>query len=218
MAKRVRILVIDDEPRMCESLQTLLVGVGYEVETAPDGSAGIRLLQPGAFHLVISDLMMPEVDGFGVLEHVRTACPETVVLVITGYASVDSAIRAIRAGAYDYILKPFDFDIIRISVERALEKASLERKVSRSRAYAEMAQEIMDYHRQIMDPLTVISGYAQLMERGNAVKEQGAIPLQEILLAGKQMRGHLSALEKLYLQYLKGPTAVTTDMLGGLRD
>ena len=218
MAERVRILVIDDEPRMCDSLKTLLTSIGYEVETAPDGSAGIRLLAPAAFDLVISDLMMPEVDGFGVLEHVRATCSETVVLVITGYASVDSAIRAIRAGAYDYILKPFDFEIIRISVERALEKAELKRKVGRSRAYAEMAQEIMDYHREIMDPLTVISGYAQLLERKEAVKEAGTIPLQEILLAAKQLRGHLSALEKLYLQYLKGPTAVTTDVLGGLRD
>ena len=215
MADPVRVLVIDDEPRMCESLKTLLSGIGYEVETAPDGRAGTALMQAGAFALVITDLMMPEVDGFGVLEHARAHCPDTVVLVITGYASVDSAIRAIRAGAYDYILKPFDFDIIRISVERALEKVGLEHAVSMSRAYGEMAEQIMDYHRNIMDPLTVMSGYAQMLDRANAVKDSGTIPLQEILLAGKQMRGHLSALEKLYVQYLKGPSVPTTDVLGG---
>lgn len=203
MADPVRILVIDDEPRMCESLKTLLSNIGYAVATAPNGRDGIELLEPGAFALVISDLMMPEVDGFGVLEHVRKHCPETVVLVITGYASVDSAIRAIRAGAYDYILKPFDFDIIRISVERALEKVDLERAVGLSHAYTELAQEIMDYHREMMDPLTVISGYAQLLERADAVSSAGSIQLQEILQASNQMRGRLSALEKLYVQYLK---------------
>lgn len=215
MADPVKILVIDDEPRMCESLQTLLSSIGYEVATAPNGRAGTAMLKPGAFSLVISDLMMPEVDGFGVLEHVRAHCPETVVLVITGYASVDSAIRAIRAGAYDYILKPFDFDIIRISVERALEKVGLELTVNKSRAYAEMAQEIMDYHREMMDPLTVIAGYSQLLDRTDGVKESGAIWLQEILLATKQMRGRLAALEKLYVQYLKGTPMSGTDVLGG---
>lgn len=198
----VRILVIDDEPRMCESLKTLLTNIGYEVETAANGREGVAKLKAGAFALAISDLMMPEVDGFGVLEHVRSTCPETVVLVITGYASVDSAIRAIRAGAYDYILKPFDFDIIRISVERALEKAHLQETVSLSRAYTQLAQDVMDYHRDMMDPLTVMSGYAQLLERAGAVSESGEIYLQEILGASIQMSARLSALEKLYAQYL----------------
>ncbi len=214
MPDPVSILVIDDEPRMCESLKTLLTSIGYVVQTAADGREGTAKLVPGAFALVISDLMMPEVDGFGVLEHVRATCPETVVLVITGYASVDSAIRAIRAGAYDYILKPFDFDIIRISVERALEKVDLQRTVTMSQAYTEFAQEIMDYHREMMDPLTVMSGYAQLLDRGRDVSDAGQIHLHEILTASQQLRGRLSALEKLYMQYLTRARGEAAPALG----
>lgn len=217
MAKTPRILVIDDEPRMCESLETLLTSIGYEVETAPHGRAGVAKLKPGAFALVITDLMMPEMDGFGVLEHVQATCPGTIVLVITGYASVDSAIRAIRSGAYDYILKPFDFDIIRISVERALEKSELEHKLDKSRAYGLLAEEVMDYHRAMMDPLTVMSGYAQLLNGGDMVSDQGTIFLQEILQASKQLRGHLSALEKLYVRHLTHPGTGSTDILQDVR-
>lgn len=214
-ADRARILVIDDEPRMCESLQTLLTSIGYDVDTAQNGLAGVAKLERGAFELVITDLMMPELDGFGVLEHVQQVCPDTIVLVITGYASVDSAIRAIRSGAYDYILKPFDFEIIRISVERALEKARLEKQVSRSQAHSLLAEEIMDYHRALMDPLTVMSGYAQLLARGRNVDDEGKILLQEVLEASKQMRGHLQALEKIYAQHLKPRAEKSTDVLAG---
>ena len=164
MAGKSRILVIDDEKRMCDSIKVLLSNIGYEVDTAENGKMGIGKLKTGKFDLVITDLMMPELDGFAVMKHVKENCPGTLVIVITGYASVESAVRAIRSGAYDYILKPFDFEIIKISVERAWDKLKLEEELEKTRKLAQVAERAISLNGEINNPLSVASGYAQLLQ------------------------------------------------------
>lgn len=164
MAEKNSILVIDDEKRMCDSIKVLLSNIGYEVDTAENGRVGIDRLKAREFGLVITDLMMPELDGFAVMKYIKENCPNTLVIVITGYASVESAVRAIRSGAYDYILKPFDFEIIKISVERAWDKLKLERELEKTRKLAQVAERALSLQNEINNPLSVASGFAQLLQ------------------------------------------------------
>ncbi|RJP23859.1 MAG: response regulator [Candidatus Abyssobacteria bacterium SURF_5] len=164
MAEKNRILVIDDEKRMCDSIKVLLSNIGYEVDTAENGRSGIEKLKNHTFGLVITDLMMPELDGFAVMKYIKENCPNTLVIVITGYASVESAVRAIRSGAYDYILKPFDFEIIKISVERAWDKLKLERELEKTRKLAQVAERAIALNNELNNPLSITSGFAQLLQ------------------------------------------------------
>jgi two-component system response regulator AtoC len=164
VAEKNRILVIDDEKRMCDSIKVLLTNIGYEVDTAENGRIGIEKLKSQEFGLVITDLMMPELDGFAVMKHIKENCPNTLVIVITGYASVESAVRAIRSGAYDYILKPFDFEIIKISVERAWDKLKLEKELEKTRKMAQVAERALALNSEMNNPLSVASGFAQLLQ------------------------------------------------------
>ncbi len=164
MAEKSKILVIDDEKRMCDSIKVLLSNIGYDVDIAENGKVGIDKLKAGQYDLVITDLMMPELDGFAVMKYIKENCPDTLVIVITGYASVESAVRAIRSGAYDYILKPFDFEIIKISVERAWDKLKLEKELEQTRKLAQVAERAISLNKEINDPLAVASGFAQLLQ------------------------------------------------------
>ena len=164
MAAKSKILVIDDEKRMCDSIKVLLSNIGYDVDIAENGRVGIDKLRSRRYDLVITDLMMPELDGFAVMKHVKENCPNTLVIVITGYASVESAVRAIRSGAYDYILKPFDFEIIKISVERAWDKLKLEKELERTRKLAQVAKRAISLNSEINNPLAAVSGFAQLLQ------------------------------------------------------
>jgi two-component system sensor histidine kinase/response regulator len=123
------LLLIEDEPRLRDNLQILLQNEGYCVTTAQNGAEGIKYLRKQTFDLVITDLVMPEVDGFQVLEYLKAYAPETVVVVMTAYVSAGSAIDALRKGAYDYLSKPFEFDLMKATIERALEKAHLQKSL-----------------------------------------------------------------------------------------
>jgi DNA-binding response OmpR family regulator len=127
MGEQPAILLIEDETRLRHHLQILLQSEGYRVVTAADGAEGIQKAQAQPFDLVITDLIVPEIDGFQVMDYVQDYCPDTVLVAITGYASTESAVQALRRGAYDYIAKPFDIDLLLIVIKRALEKARLQR-------------------------------------------------------------------------------------------
>ena len=126
MAEQASILLIEDEARLRQNLQIILQGEGYRVVAAGNGLEGIQKAQAEAFDLVLTDLVMPEVDGFQVMEYLRDHCPDTVVVAITAYASTGSAIEALRKGAYDYLAKPFDFELMQFVIRRALEKSRMQ--------------------------------------------------------------------------------------------
>jgi len=128
-----RILIIEDETRLRHNLQILLSRAGYTVTTAVDGRDGIACLRHASFDVVITDLMMHEVDGFKAMEYMAAQAQAIPVIVISGYASTASAMEAIREGAYDYIAKPFDIEILQVAIERALEKVSLQRELQACR-------------------------------------------------------------------------------------
>lgn len=120
-----RVLVIDDEPIAVRNLEHVLKKEGYEVVTADSGSKGLSLLRKDCFDLVLTDLKMEKVDGMRILEECREIHPLTEVIMITGYATVDSAIDALKKGAYHYISKPYRIDAVRKIVAAALEKIRL---------------------------------------------------------------------------------------------
>ena len=115
-----KILVIDDEPDMLRGCQKFLGTAGYTVVVADSGEAGIALFETKNPDLVIVDLKMPGIDGMAVLESIMARDQETVVIVFTGYGTIESAVKAIRAGAFDFVRKPFDPDAFLIVIERAL--------------------------------------------------------------------------------------------------
>lgn len=125
MYSQANILVIDDEEAIRDSCQQALSRQDSRVETAEDGIKGLAMLEKQSFDLVIVDLKMPGLGGMEVLKKVKKEDPEIVVVVITGYATVETAVEAMKAGAYDYIPKPFTPDSLRLIVNRALERRRL---------------------------------------------------------------------------------------------
>src|SRR5881398_1744537 len=124
-AQDIRILVIDDEPMMSDSLRRHLEEEGYSVDTASSGTEAIDLFDGGAHHLVICDLQLPDMDGLELLRHMKDAKPATEIIVVTGYGSVQKAVEATKAGAFDFVEKPFDFEELELRVEHALKQREL---------------------------------------------------------------------------------------------
>jgi two-component system response regulator PilR (NtrC family) len=120
-----RILIVEDEPSMRELLAIALKKEGYDVSTAEGGEPAIEAIRREAFDLVITDVRMPKVDGIQVLKAVKELVPNTVVIMITAFSSTETAVEAMKLGAYDYITKPFKLDEIRLIIKNALERKRL---------------------------------------------------------------------------------------------
>jgi len=125
MQSKANILIIDDEETMRDSCRQTLSRDGNRIEVAESGSKGLSLLEAESFDLVILDLKMPGLSGMEVLKKIKQSDPEVMVVVITGYATVESAVEAMRIGAYDFIPKPFTPDSLRVIVKRALDRREL---------------------------------------------------------------------------------------------
>ncbi len=140
---KLNILVVDDDKRMRSVLKRLLAEEGHEAETCADGLEAISTCGETAFDLVITDLMMPGASGIEVLKACRQAHPETLVVLVTGFASLETAVQAIREGAYDYITKPFKMEEMKVVVKNAGEQIRLLRENRR------LIQELQEAYEQI---------------------------------------------------------------------
>ena len=123
-----KILVVDDDPKILEVIADVLKEGGYAVNTASDGTKAIRSIDAEFYDLVVTDLKMPEIDGMKVLRHVVDQSPETMCIILTGYGTIESAVEAIKAGAFHYITKPIKSGEILMVVEKALKYKLLERE------------------------------------------------------------------------------------------
>jgi two-component system response regulator PilR (NtrC family) len=123
-----KILIVDDEKSMRDFLKIMLAKDGYDVKSFSRGEAAIKHFKENAVDLVISDIKMPGMDGVELLKELKNINEDIPVLMITAYASVDTAIDAMKSGAYDYFTKPFNNEEIRIHIERALEKRRLQKE------------------------------------------------------------------------------------------
>ncbi|MDA8098597.1 MAG: sigma-54 dependent transcriptional regulator [Nitrospiraceae bacterium] len=164
-----KILIVDDEQSMREMLSLLLRKEGYAVAVAANGEAAISAIQNEIYDLVITDIKMPRVGGIALLKTVKEISPDTIVIVITAYATTETAVDAMKLGAYDYITKPFKNEEIRLIVQKALEKQILRkenillRREIESRAGFEnfigkssVMQRIFDTIRQVADSKSTV--------------------------------------------------------------
>jgi signal transduction histidine kinase len=154
MASSKRILVIDDEKRMADSVCQLLGREGYHAVASYSGQGGLDRLDEQPFDVVVTDLRMADVDGIEVMRRIRQRHPDTLVIVMTGHASTESAIEAIHQDAFDYVPKPFEFERLLDTVKRAFERLQTERL---------RADMISMISHDIKVPLTSIIGYTTLM-------------------------------------------------------
>ena len=120
-----RILIIDDEKAICNTLKDILTYEKYEVEIANDGAEGIKKAEAGNFDLVLSDIKMPKMDGIEVLVKLQEMHPDLPVVMISGHGTIDTAVDALKKGAYDYISKPPDLNRLLVTVRNALDRSSL---------------------------------------------------------------------------------------------
>ena len=119
------ILLVDDEKSILFSLKAALQKEGYLVKTAGDPQEALKMIEPGAFQVIISDYNMPGMNGVEFLRRVKAGDPEVVFILMTAYGSEKLAIEAMKEGAYDYFSKPFDIDEMRLVVAKALERFDL---------------------------------------------------------------------------------------------
>jgi two-component system response regulator PilR (NtrC family) len=159
-----KILIVDDEPSMRDLLSILLTRAGYQVTTVADGEEAIGHIGKEIFDLVITDLKMPKMEGLDVLKAVKKSNPETVVLVVTAFASTETAVEAMKCGAYDYITKPFQIDEVQLIIRNALERRRLstenmllKREMASQSSFAqiigasEAMQKVFDLVRKVAD-------------------------------------------------------------------
>jgi DNA-binding NtrC family response regulator len=178
MNDEANILVIDDEESMRDSCQQALSAKGSRVEVAGDGSTGLAILEKEAFDLVILDLKMPGLSGMEVLKKIKEKDPAVVVVVITGYATVESAVEAMKTGAYDFVPKPFTPESLRMIVERAMEKRrlSLQNILLRAQLKDKFGEEI-------------IIGDSASMSEVNERVQQAASTYSTVLISGESGTG-----------------------------
>src|SRR5512136_792159 len=127
-----RILVIDDELGLREGCRRVLGRYGYVVDTAATGQEGLAKVQAVHYGVVLIDVMMPDISGIELLNQIRTFDPGTVCIIITGYATVELTVQAMKLGASDFVAKPFSDDYLVLAVEKGLERRQLEGQARRA--------------------------------------------------------------------------------------
>ncbi|MBN1873812.1 MAG: response regulator [Anaerolineae bacterium] len=195
-----RILVVDDEPGVRYFVTESLSDNDYQVMAVEDGESALDLIASQKFNLVILDLQMGDVGGLDVLAALRQQSPDTVTIVLTAHGSLETAIEALRQGAYDYLLKPCDPDGLRQSVLRGLDKWRLEQQKR------EGIKLISDISHQLRNPLTTIGLNLELMERDHAVER--AHYLDVVKYEALQMKGIVDSV--LTLSRLGAENVVAT--------
>ena len=167
---RGKLLIIEDEKRLRTNLQLLLAAEDYSVSTAADGPEALQYLQRERFDIIITDTMMGGMNGFQAMDYIATHPHDTLVIGITGHASTESAIEALRKGAYDYIAKPFEIDMILLSLARAMEKVRLQQALQNhlealEQRVVERTRALEDTNQQLQRSLAALeSTQAQLIQ------------------------------------------------------
>ena len=169
------ILVADDEKAMRELLARALLSKGFTVETASNGAEALEKIQEQPFDMLITDLVMPNIVGMELVQKARQILPDLIVIVITGNATLETAIQALKQGAYDYITKPFDPELIIPVIERGLEKLHLRQKNAELEQVTKKLQEIEQIKSDLLDtithefstPIAIIKAYIDMFLDGH---------------------------------------------------
>ena len=190
---RFQILIVDDENVQLEMLKGFLVKQGYGVDTAEDGKRGLEKFKRGSFDLILTDLRMPGMDGLQLLREVKGLNPEVVVVILTAYATVGTAVAAMKEGAYDYLTKPIELDELLLLIQR------VGREIGLSRENRELKEQLREKFK--VDFIVSIS--RRMEEALNLVKRVAQSPATVLILGesgtGKELIAraiHYSSLRK----------------------
>ena len=176
MTKQALILIVDDDQPHRSMLRTVLRGWGYAVEEADDGVTAVALVRERAFDAVLTDVRMAHMDGMTTLSQIRAWNPAIPVLIMTAWSSVESAVEALRLGAYDYLTKPLDFDVLRLSLERALD-------------HTRLAAENQELRRRLTHQDSPILGHSQAIRDLVEMVETVAPTEATVLISGESGTG-----------------------------
>ncbi len=124
------ILIIDDEEDILDTLSDIISKWGYLPIVARDGEDALKKFEEVPIDLILSDIRMPKIDGLSLLEKVKKISPETIIILLTGYPSVESAVQAMKKGAFDYLTKPINLDELKVKIDRGIEKTKLHKSLA----------------------------------------------------------------------------------------
>jgi DNA-binding NtrC family response regulator len=202
-----RILVVDDEESMREFLTIVLGKEGYTVRTVENGKKALEMLEQESFSLLITDLRMPEMTGLELVEVARRRYPQLMVIVITAFASLESAVEALRLGAADYIMKPFQVDEIRLIIAKVLEQLDLRRENQSLREKLEHSQSN-----------TLIVGKSPQMQRVMDLVKRIAPSDATILITGESGTGKELIVQAIHRHSLRHQNSFVTVNCGAFPD
>ncbi|MCJ7734709.1 MAG: hybrid sensor histidine kinase/response regulator [Anaerolineales bacterium] len=244
MKELSRLLVIDDEIGICEGIQRALEPEGFQVTIAQDGKSGYQLVKENGFDLVLLDVKMPEISGLDLIGMIHDLDPEIICIIITGYATVEMAVSAIKQGAYDFLTKPFSIDTLLLAVNQGIERRLLSLEVKRAaRAEAEMhklaaektrLEELDRAKRQfirlvtheLQSPVAAVENYLTLILQGYVPSEDQKGILEQCINRMREGRkliadllelGHLEVVESFHVA-LVHPEEVLVQVLDECRE
>ena len=161
-----KILVVDDEQSVATTIKAILQLDGNEVSAVTSGKEALDLLREHEFDVVLTDLRLDDLDGIEILRETQKLWPDTVSIMLTGYASLESAVTALRSGAYDYLIKPSDVDELRATVGRALERRRLRQRLVELEQLDKLKTQFLSMaSHELRTPLTAVSGFMQIARR-----------------------------------------------------
>jgi signal transduction histidine kinase len=161
-----RILVVDDEQNVATTIKAILQLDGNEVTAVTTGKEALAQLREHEFDVVLTDLRLDDLDGIEILRETQKLWPDTVSIMLTGYASLESAVTALRSGAYDYLIKPSDVDELRATIGRALERRRLRQRLVELEQLDKLKTQFLSMaSHELRTPLTAVSGFMQIARR-----------------------------------------------------
>ena len=208
--RATRILIVDDDPGHLAALRTITRSWGYSVETADDGGHAVELVKSDPVDLVLMDVRMTHMSGIEALEKITAYNPSIPVIIMTAYSSVESAVEALKSGAYDYLIKPLDFEVLKLTLERAHDHAGLK---AENRLLKEQLRTDLD--------TTNIIGKSQAMKELMDMLAMAAPSEATVLITGESGTGkeliarslHLNSPRKDYPLVTVNCAAITETLL-----
>ena len=161
-----KVLVVDDEQSVATTIKAILQLDGNEVTAVTTGKEALEQIRGHEFDVVLTDLRLDDLDGIEILRETQKLWPDTVSIMLTGYASLESAVTALRSGAYDYLIKPSDVDELRATIGRALERRRLRQRLVELEQLDKLKTQFLSMaSHELRTPLTAVSGFMQIARR-----------------------------------------------------